>query len=113
MTTKTEMQDFMAWFGRRILRWVAAVASVPLAVWRMLTQCHTFMFVISVIQSSIFVAAVADGMGIHPVRNWDQMQVIIGIWSAVILLLLLGRQFHQFCCEREQLMHTLREADRN
>lgn len=111
MTTKTEMQDFMAWLGRRLLRWVAAVASVPLAVWRMLTQCHTFIFVISVIQSSILVVAVADGRGIHPVRNFDQMQVVVGIWAAVILVLLLGRQFHQFRREREQLMHTLRDAD--
>ena len=113
MTTKTEMQDFIAWFGRRLLRWVAAVVSVPLALWRMLTQSHTFLFVIAVIQSSILVVAVADGMGIHPVRNFDQMQVIIGIWVAVILVLLLGRQFYQFRREREQLMNTLRDSDNN
>ena len=110
MTTKTEMQDFMAWFGRRILRWVAAVASVPLAVWRMLTQCHTFLFVISVIQSSIFVVMVANEMEIHPVRNFGQL-VVVGTWAAVILVLLVGRQFYQFRREREQLMHTLRDAD--
>lgn len=113
MTTKTEMQDFMAWLGRRLLRWVAAVASVPLAVWRMLTRCDTLIFVISVIQSSILVMAIADGRGIHPVRDFDQMQVIIGIWAAVILVLLVGRQFYQFRREREQLMHTLRDSDSN
>lgn len=113
MTTKTEMQDFMAWFGRRLLRWAAAVASVPLAAWRMLTRCHTLLFVIVVIQSSLLVMAVADGMGIHPVRNFNQLQIVIGIWGAAILVLLVGRQFYQFRREREQLMHTLRDSDSN